>query len=279
MAVSERRFGLEIECGCEDIDSALNTINGAGIEMELDYDGTEYELRTPVLQGDMGFEQLAFIYRTILDNGGYVTRSDGAHVHHEALEYVGNHAMLARLIRSWVNLEPVIEKLVVPYRRGNYGSCPSIYKKGDGRVSKLRRRDYYHGRGALNINNVVGSRDDTRFIEDEGYTYCRFCEGSRNYCYCDEGPPTIEVRMHEGSLDIGIMRPWIEMCQLILDKVAQDGLTIKTCSRVDTLHSRLGLPKESVNALSEKARMVANPYSEYSRRFDAYREPREPYAW
>src|SRR6187551_362175 len=133
--VSDRRFGLEIECGIDgderEVISRLNRevpFNG-GYGWELDYDGTEYEIRTPVFQGEEGFAKLERAYRIIRDGGGYTTSEDGGHVHLEALDFVGDAAKVAALIRSWVNLEPAIESIVAPYRRGNYGSCPKVWNK------------------------------------------------------------------------------------------------------------------------------------------------------
>lgn len=269
--VSDRRFGLEIECGIDgDEYGAIRRLEQeVGGEWELDYDGTEYEIRTPVFQGEAGFAKLERTYRILREAGGYTTSEDGGHVHLEALDFVGDAVKTATLIRSWVNLEPAIEKIVAPYRRGNYGSCPKVWNKTRSNARFLRSREGYMGRGNLNINNIAhtlkGGKTVDQFDEDG---YCRRCDETRNYCYCGGDPMTIELRLHEGTLNYEQMRAWIQMGQALLDKVSTTGLTVRSCARPDALVRRLDLDAEVGTVLVEKARTVKNPDDYYEYRYD-----------
>lgn len=271
--VSERRFGLEIECGINgDVDSAMQRLHSEiGGEWELDYDGTEYEIRTPVFQGEAGFANLKATYDILLSEGGYVTEEDGGHVHLEALDF--SYAKLATLVRTWVNLEPAIEKIVSPYRRGNYGSCPKVWNKSKAKVAWLRDTNQYEGRGNLNLSNIRGymrnSANSSR-VDEDGYCFC--CGEQPQYCYERVLLPTVEVRLHEGSLDYNHMAAWIQMCQKMLDHVASGGLTLRSCARPDTLVGRLGLDTEVSRVLVEKAATVNNPASEHEEYYEEYYE-------
>jgi hypothetical protein len=272
--VSERRFGLEIECGLNgDIGTAYERLERevGGKWEEVDYDGTEYEIRTPVFQGERGFAQLETTYRILREEGGYVTSEDGGHVHLEALDFEGDAAKVATLIRSWVNLEPAIESLVSPYRRNNYGSCPKIWRKTHAKASWLRGRNAYTSRGNLNVNNIMGSiRGDRKSNFDED-GYCYNCEEPREYCYCGGRAPTIELRLHEGTLNYDHMRAWIQMGQALLDKVSREGLTIRSCARPDALVRRLDLDNGVGAVLIEKARTVQDPDDMNDRWDDGWR--------
>lgn len=265
--VSERRFGLEIECGIDgDESEVMCTLEREiGGEWELDYDGTEYEIRTPAFQGEAGFASLEQAYHIIREGGGYVTSEDGGHVHLEALDFVGDAAKVATLIRSWVNLEPAIEKIVAPYRRGNYGSCPKVWNKDRAKARYLRSLDGYVGRGNLNINNIA-------YTLKEGNKLDRFDEDG-NHCRCGCEPMTIELRLHEGTLNYEQMRAWIQMGQALLDKVSTTGLTIRACARPDALVRRLDLDDEAGAVLIEKATTVKNPddYYHYADYYDSGR--------
>ena len=271
--VSDRRFGLEIECGIDgdehEVIARLNREIPAHYGWELDYDGTEYEIRTPPFQGEEGFAQLERAYRIIREGGGYVTSEDGGHVHLEAKDFVGDAAKVATLVRSWVNLEPAIERIVSPYRRGNYGSCPKVWNKSRATARYLRSREGYVGRGNLNINNISHTLKNTtksRGIDPDGY--CYGCEEPEDWCCCGEEPMTIELRLHEGTLNYEHMRAWIQMGQALLDKVSTTGLTIRSCARPDALVRRLDLDTEVGTVLVEKARTVKNPDDYYEYRYD-----------
>jgi len=273
--VSERRFGLEIECGIDgDEYEVMRTlereIRG---EWELDYDGTEFEIRTPVFQGEAGFAKLEQAYRIIRDGGGYTTSEDGGHVHLEALDFVGDAAKVATLIRSWVNLEPAIEKIVAPYRRDNYGSCPKVWNKDRAKAKWLRSTGGYTGRGNLNIYNIAHTLRGGKVSQFDEDGYCLRCDETSRYCCCGTDPMTIELRLHEGTLNYEHMRAWIQMGQALLDKVSTTGLTVRSCARPDALVRRLDLDSEVGTVLVEKARTVKNPddywhpYDEYGYRY------------
>lgn len=257
--ISERRFGLEIECGISGNENAVmrRLQDEVGGEWDLDYDGTEFEIRTPIFQGEEGFSRLERTYAIINDGGGFTTDMDGGHVHLEALDYT-SYGMLARLVRSWINLEPAIEGIVAPYRRGSYAACPKVWNKDRAKATYIQRN--FTGRGNLNINNIRSRISNGASSVDE-YGYCDGCGERPTYCWCDTSPPTVEVRLHEGSLNYEHMAAWIQMCQGLLDKVAVEGITLRSCNRPATLINRLGLSPEVGEVLVQKAKTVTNPPS------------------
>lgn len=260
--ISERRFGVEIECGhrWDAYEVAQDLNREFGLDIEGDYDGSGCELRFGPVQGQDGLNLFGRVLERIRATGGYVTRSDGMHVHHEALDYIGKPDMQARLVRSWLNLEPAIGQIVAPYRRSpTFGSAPKVWKKGDGRTEVIKSRsDSYWSRGNLNLNNIL-HRYERRIVEEDGVRYCRYCEDIPEYCECNEIPPTVEIRWHEGSLNADAAIAWIQMGQALLDKVAQEGMTLRSCNTPRTLVKRLDLEPETGLVLVKKARTIEDP--------------------
>lgn len=269
--LSKRRFGIEIECGHPWGHSRIGRyIEEKGVECDDDYDGSGCELRIGPLEGQDGFNAVHTAMEAITETGGYVTRSDGMHIHLEAEDFIGKPKLQATLVRSWLNLEPAIEQIVAPYRRRGTGACPKVWNKSKARVSHLTSKNAHEGRGNLNLSNIVLRKERGEIVyEKETYTdyygtttteeYCVCCGEPRGYCYMSETPPTVEIRWHEGNLDPEVAVAWVTMGQRLLDVVAEGGYTIRACNRPATLGSRLGLERDIVTTLVKKAATVDDP--------------------
>jgi hypothetical protein len=254
--VSERTFGVEIEFGTpfyeEEIEKALNRAIPGFEECWSPYpDGTAYEVHTPPLQGEEGFDTLARIFTVLREEcDGYVTEEDGMHVHFGARDYADKPAILARAVRSWINLEPVLNKFIVPYRRGGFWACGDFTRSNtvdlpkDLRKIKSKKsgkkgyyvdqedRKLYPGRRKLNIDHVVAAAQ----FEEGGY----------------KSTPTLEVRSHEGTLAIKEATAWIKMLLAFFD-YHTNRPSLPKLRRPETLLERLRVDDETGATLLDKA--------------------------
>lgn len=181
-------------------------------------------------------------FKTMLDTlrkaGGWTSMSDGMHVHHGAWEFFGDTDLQARLVQNWVNMIGAIESIIAPYRRDGYAACrqqfyPSecYYRRGEARPTYFLPTS----RGALNLNNLQPD-------SPQGQT-----------------ARTIEFRLHEGTLHTAYAEAWVRMTQALLDRTVESKSAFRTCSTVVGLGNRLGLDKEVVEVLKEKAATITDP--------------------
>ena len=89
--MEDRRFGVEIEfasggLGMSGVARILGeAFDKAGMRRwyfrdRMHYDGSEIELKTPILKGNEGFEKLHCVMDTLSNEGCYCTGSDGLHI-------------------------------------------------------------------------------------------------------------------------------------------------------------------------------------------------------
>lgn len=249
----DRKFGVEIECGGLDWEGAYNLFDAHDDDEDPDYDhwsvgedGTAVEVRTPILQGEAGFETLRWAMQHLVKNGAYVTEMDGMHVHHDAPEFVDNPELCVHLVRSWRNNEQAIHNLVAPRRR-NAEPCPSwsndrfgileTWAKGEGSL--------YVGRYDLNIAALAN-------------------HGS------------VEIRLHEGTLDPAVAISWIQFGQRFLHRVLEEASALPAGHSDMDLLSRIQLSAEAVAILEAKRNAghdtLASQFQEYqdSSDYDPY---------
>lgn len=253
--MSDRMFGVELECGyareeqdcvceeemlnrfgCEcapyDYDHAVlkaeNDLENAGVMNcvdSVDYDGTDIEVRTVPLEGLGGLNNLERIMKCLKDNGGFVTRSDGTHVHFNAPEYVESGKLRRRLAATWVNNQAHIFSAVSRERPGMY-ACPSFSAEHIDGVE----RDVY--------DLYSGERKDINFeaLEEHG---------------------TIEIRLHEGTLDFEELRAWIMFMATMMDRVAGRTRPITEVKSLNHLMTSLKLDRATRKQLRRKAGITA----------------------
>lgn len=208
--MKDRAFGVELEfdSGGLDRSGVANVLREAfdrkGIRRwyfmdRLDYDGSEIELRTPILRGKEGMDKLQLVMDTLRDNGCDVSSEDGLHVHHDAPEFVHNIDNCIKLVKSWKANQHIIYQFVSPDRThewdgsiGNYWACPMW---SDAKIAELERtRQIPHwDRNDLNLNALT-----------------------------EHG--SIEIRLHEGTLDFPVAKSWIEFGQSFIDRVLKHSM-------------------------------------------------------
>lgn len=201
-ALSERTFGVEIECGIPRHPDRTEYSYGRAIELFRNFeecgtwyvssDGSGVEVQSPPLEGKEGLLALGRAFQLLIDDEAYVSASDGMHVHHGAEDYKRNPAKIIQLVRIWMANQDKINLLVSPMRR-DYGACPNWRPKDFNTLLRQAKAlspdaqfDGYIGRKNLNVT-AIGKHG------------------------------TIEFRGHEGCLDLQTAADWIAFGQKFLD--------------------------------------------------------------
>lgn len=226
-----RKFGVEIECGLPGgVDEAWDLFPD-----ELDDDGSDYcwschedgsgvELATPPLQGEAGFRTLRRALTRLRDNDGFVTDYDGLHVHHDAPEFVRSPQKCLLLVKSWINNLDAIHEMVAPRRRTS-GACPSwgehYLRNLEQWASGLIDGHAYFGRNDLNLSSLA-----------------------------EHG--TIEIRLHEGTLDPDVAEAWIRFGQVLIHETLQQAEPIESSLSDELFMSRIRLSPEALATLAAK---------------------------
>ncbi len=191
-------------CPCEDCTRAR------GEEFEEDFyhtyggigqDGSEIELRTPILRGEKGFNSLKKAVNILAEAGCYTTEADGLHVHHDCPEFVGNKPLIVSLLKSWKYNEHHIARFIDEDRaayaldRDEYedSPCPTFSMNAVTNFENDGRTDLrYHGLGRANLNITP--------LSSQG---------------------SIEFRFHEGTLDWNEIESWIRFGQSFINSVVK----------------------------------------------------------
>jgi len=195
--VTDRRFGVEIEfdsngLGTSGVTRLLReTFDRHNLRRwyfrdRLYYDGSELELATPILRGANGFKQLEVVMDTLQNAGCYVTGDDGLHIHHDAPEFTHNIENCIRLVKSW-NANRHIICQFVDSERVEYWACPKWTDEDIQQLEEDKEIPMWE-RNDLNLNS----------LNKHG---------------------SIEIRLHEGTLDFEEARSWILFGQRFIDRV------------------------------------------------------------
>jgi hypothetical protein len=251
---SDRRFGVEIEHGVEiprdwyasrDYGEAEDYIAeklvAAGLSNDwagnIGYDGTLLEVRSPILQGEEGMQELKLAMDTIRDAGGYVTLADGMHVHHDAPEFREDAELRMRAIESWAEVQDLIDPLVIENRRYN-GYCSKV---GKAEVAMMKR-------------NVERYRQThPRVAEQYLHSGGAFSTGSLTY------HGSIEIRYHEGCLNPDKAAAWIRFGQAFLEGVLSRKRVLKCSGDTYSLARLLKVRKRDIDTLIELSAADTRP--------------------
>jgi hypothetical protein len=246
LALRERKFGVEIECGLpggpnEAIRLLHKTPSVAHWASEgIHSDGSGVEIPSPILQGRKGLAELRTVMQLLVDNGGYVSTEDGLHVHHDAPEFLNDRSAVERLVETWAVNQDVIDNLVHSVRRGTQGyghwACEKTWNETT--VAQFKRgpepsyyghtSEYYPGgRGALNITA----------LNEHG---------------------TVEFRQHEGTLDFNVAAAWIRFGQAFMENALRRK-SILTCTTPEDLLRRIRASKGAALTLLSKSTVGAIP--------------------
>lgn len=241
--VADRTFGVELEFNFQnspDYDLRRDGLGGArsllsqnGFSDWLRHihgDGSGIEIPSPVLQGKDGLAELAAVLSLLNEYGGECTEDDGTHVHHGAEEFKHDKELVIRLLKSWKENQPYIFSMVDDYRVSGEGylwckpwsdAAIKQYEESDTRVTYWDR--YY----SLNVNPL-------------GRTH-----------------PTLEIRLHEGTLEYDKIAAWIKFGQYFIASCLNRKHPIKACGDADTLLKRVRVPKSAAEKLAEAKRAAA----------------------
>lgn len=236
MALSERTFGVEIECGHKTlgwagIHGAVGT-HFAGKGYSVGADGSGIEVRTPVLKGEEGFAELERIMRFLVDKGCYVARADGMHTHIGAEGFQEDEEACKVLMRTWYHNQALIEKMVSPHRANSY-VCSKVSKADAEEFGQWIRpgaQQAHHGKNWGPRMKSMG----LSAIPRKG---------------------TIEFRLHEGCLDFVKASAWVKFCQAMLDHAMNERTVLSCKSKTDLLKS-LSLPEDVVSVLRKRQVMM-----------------------
>ena len=223
----DRAFGVEIE---------FNT-NGYGeywirkelrrnrIDWRIGHDGSELELKTPILQGTKGFKELKTVMNFLKESGCKANSYDGLHIHHDAPDFIRDEEAVLRLVKSWHENRNIVNSFVSQSRRRN-SHCPHW------EIEDIHRLEegLYNGYGGIksfgrNSLNVLS-------LEEHG---------------------TIEIRLHEGTLDYDQAEAWIKFGQKFINSCASRKRHIPELTERDLLLRRIRVAKRTQKTLEEKA--------------------------
>lgn len=198
-----RRFGVELEfnsngIGREGIARELGrAFDSVGLRRwyfmdRIHWDGSELELATPPLRGKEGFDKLKFVMDTLNGLGCYTTEEDGLHVHHDAPEFTQNIELCIRLVKNWKNNSHLIYQFIDPSRtydsydgEGNYWACPAW--------------------SDAELNELISRKEIPNWARHD----LNLCALSKH--------GTVEIRLHEGTLDFEVASSWIKFGQKFID--------------------------------------------------------------
>lgn len=284
---SDRPFGIEIECffpephsdgsgtyecddsycreyGCEcyydsggDFERLRDLLRNAGLgewaDCYIHYDGSGTEIPSPVLRGKDGFDQIKRVMELLNKEGAYTTDSDGLHVHHEAKDFRDKDAMI-RLAKTWKDNNEVIRSFLKRSRRNSSWCTPwidddaiELLELPDGAElspGAQRKLGMYHGRNYQTITTKE------KLYISSGYDL------NASHLF-DDSHPTIEIRLHEGTLDADEVIAWVEFTQKLLDEVAARKRPIKCENSPALLLRRVKATKKARRQLLRKVELNA----------------------
>ena len=233
----DRRFGVELEfdsngLGREGVVRVLrNAFDANGFRrwnfMSRTYwDGSELELCTPPLRGPEGFKKLKVVMGTLEDYGCFTTEDDGLHVHHDAPEFTHNIDNCIKLVKSWRANSHLIYQFVDPmrtetgYGSGDYWACPKWSTEQFRELERTRQIPYWD-RNDLNLSA----------LEKHG---------------------TVEIRLHEGTLNYDEAESWILFGQRFIDRVLKHSM--RTSENTRNLLNKVRVNPNAERVLLNKAR-------------------------
>lgn len=254
--MSERTFGVELEfrgptqvqygrlgVGGYDNDSRFRNLLAEKPktfrEFNLGYDGSEFELRTPILRGEKGLTTLRDACNYLTEWGCITQSYDGLHVHHGAdPDYISedgrmvNQENVTRLVESWIINQDEIMSMCMPNRNNSY-ACPRWS------TDDLRRLKQY------------GHSSNDPYYRDN-YWGSGFGRKNLNISALYEHG-TIEFRAHEGTVDADTVISWVRFGQRFMDSVARRKNSYEKLP-VETLLKRVRVARNANRFLVAKAK-------------------------
>ena len=256
--MNDRTFGVELEFNIssdrrpggnyggydEGHAAAEEAIRAAGLDhwtkenYWMGSDGSGIEIRTPILSGQKGMNELKTAMDALKAAGGQCNTHDGMHVHHGAPEFVDNKELMILAGESWINCRKFIVDFVDPRRDAGY-PCPNTWS-----ASKIEKMKKAEAKGRMNGNTLwyncaSGGRADFNMsaLYEHG---------------------NIEFRLHEGTLDSDVAEAWIRFGQRFITTILKRGTPLQASDAPELLRkircSKTATAKllERVNATQAK---------------------------
>lgn len=165
--------------------------NDSSVRGETVYQGIRWvsvEVKTRILSGPDDWERVVPKMLSILNYlGCRVNASTGHHVHVEVSEVQGRPEIARSLVNVFARFENVLLGCVAPSRRDNH-YCRSIADQA-AKFARVNCRE--------DLNRVLAGIDRHRTI---------------NLQHIGTDSPRVEVRMHQGTLDVDKARYWMRLC-------------------------------------------------------------------
>jgi hypothetical protein len=209
-----RTFGIEIEAYGLTQNQVATALRNAGINAEVQgYNHTTqscwkvitdgsiqgvngFELVSPVLQGEVGLEEVRTAMTALKAAGAKVNKTCGFHVHFGANDM--NLQNFKNLFKNWVRNEDIFDAMLPNSRRDSNNSyCKSLLNRFSGETRTQR------------INKAFEAIDSANTIEDIYYAVT----GRDRYfklnllSFWRHG--TVEVRHHSGTVEADKVCNWV----------------------------------------------------------------------
>lgn len=259
--LTERKFGIEIECFGISIDRAVEVLENKHIDVQYEgysHETTRYwkivtdssiregfEVVSPILSGTDGLQKVRKVANALVEANCKVDRRCGFHVHVDANDLIG--ADLINIVRRYKKYEDVIDSWMPKSRRGNSNQ----YCREMAEICRILE----------NVSEFSTAHEVSNRILDRYYKL-------NVQSYLSHG--TVEFRQHSGTLDWRKMQNWIQFCVNFVEdsmlRASQDETTgekikrneimlkiaeyleggIGAYCKTDSIASNVGIPPESV---------------------------------
>jgi biotin operon repressor len=203
MSMSQRKFGIEIECYGISISEGVAAIKNSGIGCHYEDYGHSvpyewkvvtdasvsngFEVVSPPLSGENGLEQVRKVSKALIDAGAKVDKRCGFHVHVDANDLTKKD--MINIIRRYGKFEEEIDSWMPVSRRAdnNHQYCASL-------KNACSNLEYFWS----NSTNRSGYTPEERYSKVNLHAYVRH--------------GTVEFRQHSGTVEARKMIPWILWC-------------------------------------------------------------------
>lgn len=256
MTMSNRKFGIEIECTGLTMEDAARLITAAGMPCHVEGYGHSaprnwkivpdasvvdgFEVVSPILSGELGLATVRKVAQTILGGGAKVNKTCGFHVHVDARDLSG--ADLIHVVKRYALHESQIDAFMPMSRRANNNRfCLSMVDVSADLSSVARYNTYTPTRLAEEIVT-------NRYYKVNIHSFIRH--------------GTVEFRQHSGTVDHKKMENWIQFC-----------LNFVEGSRVTVTRT-----EETTDAPVQRSNAIEKKFAKLAELFENHRDRYRPIA-
>jgi hypothetical protein len=219
---SQRIFSAEIECyynNSSDIHEVANDLSRAiGISHDGSLDNNGVELQTPKLRGKKGEQAILKICKALTDNGHYVNRTTGLHIHldGQGLMPPSRTTSYPREIIGLWSFYVIFEDVFLSFlprsrRRNRY--CALVHS--DFHVKEIRNCETLEALEKLWYRTA--NRNEIATRKSDKYDSSRYMGVNLHSLFASNH---LEIRYHSGTLNPVKILEWVNVHQRILDLAA-----------------------------------------------------------